>query len=116
MTPSELLQREAHLESRAQAAQTAAAAAYGRLLGLAETRDSGQIRTVVQFLASTYNSTAFPYDLYDLRTVDIEISDDMLTCLDALRWAKRDLHGLVDNGAERVEAVIADWGLKWPEC
>jgi hypothetical protein len=99
---------------RAQAAQAAAAQAYARLLGLAETHDSGQIRRVAQFLASTYNGEAFPFDLFELRAVDVEISDDMLVCLDALRWAKADLFNLVPDGDKRVRAVIDLWGLAWP--
>ena len=39
----------------------------------------------------------------------------MLLCLDALRWAKTDLHQLVPDGGRRVENVIARWGLEWPE-
>lgn len=101
-------------EARGIAAQARAAQAYARLLLLAETRDSGQIRRIVQFLASTYNSTAFPWDPFDLRSVDVAISDDMLACLDALRWGKADLHGLVPKGQKRMAAVIDLWGLKWP--
>lgn len=101
-------------EARGIAAQARAAQAYARLLLLAETRDSGQIRRIVQFLASTYNGTAFPWDPFDLRSLDVAISDDILTCLDALRWGKADLHGLVPNGQKRVAAVIDLWGLKWP--
>src|SRR5438105_4846035 len=85
------------------------------LLGLAETRDSGQIRRIAQFLASTYNGRAFPYDLFDLRTVDVQIGDDMLACLDALRWAKADPYKLVPDGERRVQAVIDLCGFKWPE-
>jgi uncharacterized protein involved in exopolysaccharide biosynthesis len=101
--------------ARASAAQASAAQAYARLLSLAEERDSGQIRRVVRFLASTYNGNTFPFDLYELRAVDVEISDDMLMCLDALRWAKADLHSLVPNGEQRVRAVITAWGVEWPE-
>jgi hypothetical protein len=102
-------------QRRALAVQGRAAQSYARLLGLAEQRDSGQIRRVVQFLASTYNGEAFPFDLFDLRTVDVDISDDMLVCLDALRWAKADLYKLVPDGESRVQAVIDQWGLKWPD-
>jgi hypothetical protein len=42
-------------ENRGVAAQSKAAQAYGRLLHLTETRDSGQVRYIVRFLASTYN-------------------------------------------------------------
>ena len=57
----------------------------------------------------------FRFDPFDLRAVDVEISDDMLVCLDALRWGKADLYKLVPDGDRRVRAVIEAWGLKWPE-
>ena len=103
------------VEQRAKLAQAQAAQAYGRLLAIAETRDSGQVRRVAQFLASTYNGQAFPFDLFELRAVDLAISDDMLVCLDALRWGKADLFKLVPDGDKRVRDVIELWGLKWPE-
>ena len=99
---------------RAAAAQAKAAHAFERLLSLAETQDSGQISRVARFLASTYNGNAFPFDLFELRAVDVEISDDMLMCLDALRWAKADLFKLVPDGDKRVRAIIDSWGLVWP--
>lgn len=101
---------------RADAAQGKAAQAYSRLLHLAETRESGQILRIVRFLAGTYNGEAFPFDLFELRGLDVAIADDMLACLDALRWAKSDLYQLVPEGAKRVEAVIEAWGLKWPDA
>src|SRR5512134_3034988 len=73
-------------QSRSRAARAAGAQAFGRLLRLAEERDSGQIVRVVRFLAATYNGQAFPYDVFELRAVDVAISDDMLAYLDALRW------------------------------
>ena len=60
--------------------------AFLRLLTLAEKRNTGQIARVAKFIASTYNGNAFPFDLFELRALDIEISDDMLLCIDALRW------------------------------
>ena len=80
--------------------------AFQRLLQLAETRDSGQVRRVA----------LFPFDLFELRAVDEAISDDMLLCIDALRWGQSDLHSLVPDGDRRVRAVIEQWGLKWPEA
>jgi hypothetical protein len=50
-----------------------------------------------------------------LRAVDIAISDDMLCCLDALRWGRADLHTLVPDGGARVRSVIDCWGLRWPD-
>ncbi len=102
-------------DARAREAQAAAAQAYSRLLTLAEQHDSGQVGRVALFLASTYNGAAFPFDLFELRCVDVGISDDMLTCLDALRWGKADLYKLVPDGEQRVQGVIDLWGIKWPE-
>lgn len=109
-------EREQRLwDERARAAQAAGAQAYARLLTLAETRDSGQVRRVARFLASTYNARLYPFDLFELRAVDVAISDDMLACLDALRWGKADLHQLVPDGDARMRAVIAGWCISWPD-
>jgi len=102
-------------ESRSRASTAAAAEAFARLLQLAEQRDSGQIARVVRFIAALYNGQAFPLDLFELRAVDLAISDDMLCCIDALRWARADLHSLVPDGDSRVRLVIDRWGLQWPE-
>lgn len=101
--------------SRADAATRAAEHAFARLLSLAEERDSGQIVRVARFIAATYNGQAFQLDPFDLRSVDIAISDDMLLCLDALRWARSDLYRLVPDGDARVRAVIDRWNLEWPD-
>ena len=99
-------------QQRAFAAQSKAAQAFGRLLDLAESRDSGQTRHIAQFLAATYDGSAFSFDLFDLRVLDIAISDDMLCCLDALRWGRADLYELVPDGDKRMQAVIAQWRLR----
>ena len=72
-----------------------------RRLQLAETSDFGQVRRVAFFIAATYNGEAFPFDLFELRAVDEAISDDMLPCIDALRWGQSDLHSLVPDGDRR---------------
>ena len=91
--------------------------AFQRLLQLAETRDSGQVRRIALFIiAATYNGEAFPFDLFEMRAVDEAISDDMLLCIDALPWGQSDVHSLVPDGDQRVRAVIEQWGLKWPEA
>ena len=46
--------------------------------------------------------------------MDVTIGDDMLCCLDALRWARADLYTLVPNGDARLRAVIKRWGLRRP--
>ena len=88
------------------------AEAYPRLLALTERHDSGQIARIVRFIAATYNGQAFSFDLFDLRTLDAAISDDMLLCLDALRWGVSDLYKLVPDGDARVRVLIDRWQLR----
>ncbi len=90
--------------------------AYVRLLSLAEERDSGQVRRIAGFLASTSNGQAFPLDPYRLGAVDVAISSDMLCCLDALRLARADLHRLVPDGEKRVLRILARSGINWSEA
>lgn len=97
---------------RANAAQAQAAHAYARLLKIAEESDTGQARKIALFIAATFNGRSYPFDLYELRSLDVSIGDDMLVCLDALRWARADLFKLVPDGESRVEEMIKTWGLK----
>lgn len=111
----EIEQQDREWAERAQHAQAAAVHAYERLLHQAETGHSGQIRTIARFLASTFDGQTFPFDLFDLRALDVSISDDMLVCLDALRWGRADLYTLVPRGRERVLTICEAWGLCWPQ-
>lgn len=100
---------------RAQAAIDATdrgAQAFERLLRLAETRDSGQVRRVARFIAAVYNGQVFSWDPFELRAVDVAISNDMLACLDALRWGQADLQTLVPQGDQRIGRVLALWGIE----
>ena len=101
-------------EARSLQVTQAGARAFARVVKLAEERDSGQIPRIARFLAATYDGLAFQLDPFDLRSVDLAISDDMLCCLDALRWARADLYTLVPDGDARVRAVIERWGPRWP--
>lgn len=110
MSTSEL-EKIAGFAARAQKATARGGQAFARLLKIAETSDTGQARRVAAFVAATFNGRSFPFDLFELRAVDVDISDDMLSCIDALRWARADLHRLVPDGELRVRAVIREWGL-----
>ena len=109
---AELRANEAQWQRRAVEAQAQAAHAYARLLDIAETSDTGQASRVAKFLAGTFNGQAHPFDLFDLRSLDVPISDDMLLCLDALRWAKADFYKLVPDGESRVKAVVKLWQIE----
>ena len=52
------------------------------------------------------------FDLFELRCLDVDVSDKILVCLDCLRWGNSDLFRLVPNGDARVRAVIEQWGLQ----
>lgn len=114
MNPDAIEAEIVQFDARSRLATQAGAQAYARLLKLAEERNSGQIPRIARFLAATYNGRAFGLDPFELRAVDVAISDDMLCCLDALRWARADLYTLVPDGDARVRAVIDRWGLCWP--
>ncbi len=115
MSPDAIDAALATCEARSRQATQAGAQAFARLVKLAEERDSGQIQRIARFLGATYNGQAFQFDPFELRAVDLAISDDMLCCLDALRWARADLYTLVPNGDARIRAVIERWGLQWPD-
>ncbi|MCX2865533.1 hypothetical protein OOZ63_27295 [Paucibacter sp. PLA-PC-4] len=101
----------ADCDARSRQATHAGAQAFAWLLSLAEERDSGQIVRVARFLAEIYNGQVFALDPFELRAVDIAISDDMLSCLDALRWGRADLHTLIPDGGARVRGVMERLGL-----
>jgi hypothetical protein len=113
MNPNAIEADIAQCDARSRQSTQAGAQAFARLLKLAEERDSGQIARIARFLAATYNGQAFQLDLFELRAVDVAISDDMLCCLDALRWGRADLHTLVPNGDARVRGIIERWRLRW---
>jgi hypothetical protein len=114
MNADDVLAKVIAWDDRSRQATQAGAQAFTRLLNLAEEGDSGQVPRIARFLAATYNGRNFPLDVYELRAVDVEISDDMLACLDALRWARADLHRLVPDGDARLRGVIRRAGLRWP--
>jgi hypothetical protein len=115
MNPDAIETEIAQYDTRSRQATQAGAQAVARLLKLAEERDAGQISRIARFRAATYDGQAFKFDVFELRAVDIAISDDMLCCMDALRWSRADLHTLIPDGDARVRAVIESWGLRWPE-
>jgi hypothetical protein len=100
--------------ARATEATTKGVTALGRLLTLAETRQSGQIEHIASFLGAVWNGKRH-FDLYELRALDVAISDDMLAVLDALRWAKLSVGDMVPSGDLRIEAVLTAWGMFGPE-
>lgn len=110
MDYNDLLKQQAQWDKRATLSQAKAAQAFARLLDLAET-NTGQAARVRSFVAASFNGSRFAFDLFDLRALDVEISDDILACMDALRWAKADLYKLVPDGLARVQEILASWKI-----
>lgn len=100
---------EQGLARRSDQATVAGAEAFGRLVRFAELSDTGQGRTVSRFVAAVIGVR--PFDMYDLRALDIAISDDVLICLDALRWKQVALTDLVPDGRSRCTALCKAKGL-----
>lgn len=100
---------EAEWARRSNKATVAAAEAFDRLVRFAEASDTGQARWAARFVAAVIG--ARPYDMYDLVALDVAISDDMLLCLDAVRWKRVALADLVPNGRERCIALCKARGL-----
>jgi hypothetical protein len=65
------LERLREWESRALQAQ---AQAYLRLVELAERSDSGRAARVPRFVVSTFNGALYPFDLFELRALDVALA------------------------------------------
>jgi len=83
--------------------------AFERLLNFAETRDSGQIRYIAQFLAGVWGADG-GIKLDCLKSLDKAIGDDMLAVLDAVRWNQLPVHQMAVRGPQRVPAALRKWG------
>lgn len=90
------------------------AQALNRLLHLAETRESGQTRRIALFIGACWNGKRH-FDLFDLRSLDVSVGDDMLAVLDALRWGQADIQRLVPNGDARIVDVLTRWNMYGPD-
>ena len=104
----ELSATEHEYEERATLATARAAQAFNRLLQRTTASDTGQAGRVAAFIAAVVGRAKF--DIYELRILDVEISDDVLMCIDAIRWGKVHLAETVPGGLERAEAICREWG------
>jgi hypothetical protein len=105
----QMIALQADWERRARDASATGGLAFERLLSLVEAGgDSGQTSRIAGFVAATVGFHHF--DIYDLRALDVDLSDDVLACLDAVRWGKCHLAELVPNGFARARQVSEHWG------
>lgn len=103
------VRQQAEWDFRANEAAANAGRAFEQLLSLVETgRDTGQVRAVAAFIAAVVGLHRF--DIYDLRALDVDLSDDVLVCIDAIRWRKSHLADLVHDGLSRSYRAARRYG------
>ena len=98
--------------ARAKRSLTAGGLAYERLLRVAERSLPGGGHDVAIFIAATAGHR--PFDFWYLPRVDVETSDDMLACMDTIRWGTVHLPDLVVDGWARADVICERWGLLTP--
>ena len=81
------------------------ALAYERLLSRAEEPGLRPDDSVLAFVLTVSDWHRATLDMSVLRQADIPVADDMLVCLEALRWVKGDLCDVVGDGRRRVHAL-----------
>ena len=95
---------------RASAATARGAQALMRLVSRAATGDA-QSELITRCLAALYDGSAWPLDPRSLRTLDTQSADDVLACMDAMRWGRSEVLDLVPQGAERVRVLMGVYRL-----
>lgn len=94
------------------AKRDAAIAALERLVLVAQGH-SGQCKIVAAFLAALYNSNRFPLRPYELRGLDRELRDDVLTVMQLDMQGYAEVHRYFKDGSRLWETAIIDrWELE----
>ena len=102
----------AHQQADADKAREVGIPALKRLFELAETRDSGQIKTVANVLAACYNGRRFRIDLNDFRMLDVAIFGDVMSVIKLNTLPGPEVHEYFERGGERFEKMFKKFGLK----
>ena len=72
---------------------------------------TGQSRRLVRFLAGVYNGSDFPFDLTDLRVLDIELANACIDYLNYDRLAKAEVHTHLPGGGKQMQAILHNAGV-----
>ena len=91
-------------EIRAHEATEQGLAAFDRLLRRAEEHDARHGRDILVFVAAVWSNR--PRPLHTLRGLAADVGDDMLSVLDAFRYARLDLVESVEGGPRRVARLV----------
>ena len=73
---------------------------------------TGQAGRLVRFLAGVYNGSEFPFDLTDLRALDIELANACLDYLNYDRLGKREVHHHLAGGDRELHQWLRDYGIE----
>ena len=73
---------------------------------------SGQAQSLVRFLAGIYNGQDYPFDLTELRGLDIELADACLDYLNYDRLGEKQVHEHLTNGADDLKHWLKDHGIE----
>jgi len=100
---------------RAQQAAARGAQSLNRLLLVAEGKEDtinlqvsdSNAAVVASFLSDIAGNFCFQF--VDLRCLEDGLDDDIMNCIDAIRWGRQDLFESVPNGVQRTLAVCRDW-------
>ena len=72
---------------------------------------TGQARRLVKFLAGVYNGEDYPFDLAELRALDIELANACLDYLNYDRLGKREVHKHLQNGDRDLHRWLERYDL-----
>ncbi|PAU62547.1 hypothetical protein BZL41_13255 [Pseudomonas sp. PIC25] len=72
-------------------------------------RDSGQSRVIGRLLLNLYDGSAYPFDLTELRLLDLELFEDSLRVLMLDYSPEVNVHERVPNGTAIWQRLIALW-------
>jgi len=73
---------------------------------------TGQSRVVGRFLLGLYNGHDFPFELHELRGLDLPLFEDCLKVLMMDYSPELEVHERVENGDKIFGELMAKWGLE----
>jgi hypothetical protein len=73
---------------------------------------TGQAGRLVRFLAGVYNGYAYPFDLTDLRALDVGLANACLDYLNYDRLGRREIHHHMSGGERDLHRWIQEYGIE----
>ncbi|KIH84239.1 DUF7673 family protein [Pseudomonas batumici] len=72
-------------------------------------RDTGQSGVVARFLLGLYNGPAHPFDLTELRRLDVGLFDDFIAVLRLDNTPEQEVHTYLPNGDAIWQELRGNW-------